>query len=304
MRAPISSGLTFLAGAALVAGCGARVPNGARPATAADRASPGAARYVCGGPSGLMVDASSKVKQIEGEGGDLLIVAGGAGPIAVSGREATTNHWQAPDGDHFFSWYPSSDLGTETIVHPSRTRALSLFWAAQPTDPGAYVTRSFPDGTTRPSGTPTEIFSCLERGAFEAQRARSGLGFPFIDTVPGPASQVGPHATLRVLGCQRKGGKDDIVALQNVLPDWGWVPFEIFVPVGGQPMAYLSFERLPFGKTPVWTVLLASSEFSVQVGQVKLDGLVFEKNGKPSAQIIGTVPDQPELKLDCVYEAR
>jgi hypothetical protein len=289
------------------------MPNGSRSATAGDRSGKVRARYVCQTPimfrvkDGKVVDPS----EINDPSKDVVVYESASGPVLVEGEQATINHWVDKGSDHFFSW-SEGGLGAETILADDRRSASQFLWAPQPEDENAYVTKQFPDGTTRPAGIPIDVFSCLAREGFERLREKYPHPFVLEGLTPVPVESVGAHLGLRMNNCGRGEAKLIKTAPDRFHNDWGWVPFEVYLPAASSDVAYLSYERSLLGRELVWQVELRDHEkdknqrvFHTRFGNVELYGSVVTSTRDSrvkSVLITGGIVGLENSMMSCWYE--
>jgi hypothetical protein len=286
-----------------VTACGGGVLQGSRPATASDRSAKRDGAYVCESPLTFTVDDGkvfepSEAKEQDGDR-DAVVYVGASGPVLVEGKSAVTNQWVSEDGDqHFFAWQDAG-RGVELIVARHRRGATRVVWASQPGDPGAYETKTFPDGTTRPLGLPTLVESCTPREIYDELRREGRRPFLAVQAMPAPGVVGGKGQTLEVAGCQRPGQEPPNGAKA---PDWLWSPSKLLVVEGPQRTAYLSFDRPSADPAAVWAVpVSADGVFGAQMGVVRFQGKLLPGS---RAHVTSEVTTLANATLDCAYGTR
>lgn len=270
--------------------------NGQRSATPADMAAPIEARFVCLTPLTMKVEGKA-IREFVPPSEVILA----KGPIVIEGQYVTHNHWQAPDGDHFFSW--ASEVAAETLVAPDRATAFQFLWAPQPGDDTAYKREQAPDGSMRPSGTPMMVSACIPTA--EAQK-RLAAGVPMLTRAglkPISSDAIEDRVELRNLTCSRNGAATVAVSSPSNLGTaaWVWMPTGLFRDVKGKKYVTWSSGRIGLA-VPFYEIEPdAEGRFAFSAGPVNYKGWAAVVKDKEVGEITGTLDVLGHHELRCVY---
>jgi hypothetical protein len=271
----------------VMAACSPPALQGARPVTAADKAAPVETELRCYQASG-MFKADGKQAVRNHTVVPLVVAKGPEGLALIQGHSAITNHWEAPDGDHFFSWV--GEIGEEVIVAPDRKSAVQHTYAEE-VRVTKYRRVQNADGTTRPEGIPYMVATCVT----------TPDGEPVVDNVtPVSSDQVPKRTKLAKIGCSTKKGE----LVQELGADPYWMPLDLYRDEAGTLYATFTNAKLNSAWL-LYALSLASQleggqQYNPSFGAVKLI-VTLSKTGD-FAEAFGTIAGREENELKCSYK--
>ena len=240
-----------------IAGC-LPVPKGTRPVTATDRSLALVQRFACQAPTNFRVDDHG-ASEIAGAAATLELRRDDRGLVLIEAGRVTTNHWTDGAGDHFVSWYPSSNIATETIIaadHSSVVQGMYMGAASV----GGLDLQPGADGVVRARGIPMLGLTCVAVDAdWDAQSHPPILALEAAKPVG--FESVKPIEEFDVTECTHDNGH----SWTDPGDSWAWLPSHIFL-VAEPFFAYVRFGGLAFGNYPLFEVPIVSGEHGVEFG--------------------------------------